>query len=1107
MKIPDKYLFILIPILVVMLTGIWFSSGMILGSGESGLPFHNFQILFPRTHYIWSDALIGSPTNPASFFFFGYMVVLSKFGIPNFMIQWSFYILIFSIGCLSIYFLTDDLFKDKRAAVMASLFYLLNLFTQMSIVNRLLYPFLYFYAFLPLGFLIYMRGMHVGRIRYAILFAITSIPFSLATASLPFLEGLWAVLLAYTIFSSAYINKKIVFNGIYFFTALIFWLLLNAWWFLPMLSSMFSTPYATAEAVTQSGNVAAFKVLSKMIGPVSQTLSLSDRSFLFAIAPRWGDFYLNPIGKTLSIIPSILALGCLVMQKKTKRLWFLLTLFVASVFFAKGSSTPLGEVSIALFSKIRFLEVFRNSFEKIGFILIFSMSPLVGMALSRLSKLERIPYLFPGLCALIFIVLPYPMWTGLVFGGDQVIVPKTYSQINNFLNSLSGQSRTLVLPLSGEGITYSWAKPYSGVELSSELISKPVISMTTSVPYLEDINSTLEESLSRKEGIFPDLLSRLNIERILVRNDVPFEVRQLRDPGDINVFLESDTAYSLESEFDGAKLYSVNRNTENTHIYGIYNTNSVYPESKFSDYLLMLPSSGEVSIDFDQNSDGLPNLIKPIGNFKIHNPKNVEPSEVVRTLPTVRHSPKSLMYPFIRMKEAIEGISISGELEPKLYFDLNILSKRIAEIYKFPSEAEMPVQEYLRHFKSNIYPLKNFIASRPVMAARIVDIALGHQLILGEVIKASSFEDSERLTSLRNYINKSMVELSLLPLHTPRFIMKNEARAIRFHVPSSGIYSLSLENDELVTYFSLPEKFEFQVDGIVKDLEKINYKGVTIDLGEFELTKGTHEVIIPIPEGKNLINSGKNMILNTNDGIIKIKVEPYLPGGSYLLDLKYLFNKGNSASIDFVQNIDYIDGDGVPSAIKSKINKDGYDHGWMNFSTKFKSSVRSSTAWLEVYVPPFNFCPSRDVPILDRCKDANYKKMFNKSGSVSIDKLSLTREFESDIFLTSTDSVRPELAIKVRYQKLDPTHYIVTIDEASKPFILVMSQLYHPGWKASQNSQELPHLRVDGYANGWRVDNTQGTEIILEYRPQLLMEASFYISLVFLFVSLLCLIY
>jgi hypothetical protein len=109
------------------------------------------------------------------------------------------------------------------------------------------------------------------------------------------------------------------------------------------------------------------------------------------------------------------------------------------------------------------------------------------------------------------------------------------------------------------------------------------------------------------------------------------------------------------------------------------------------------------------------------------------------------------------------------------------------------------------------------------------------------------------------------------------------------------------------------------------------------------------------------------------------------------------------------------------------------------------------------------------------------------------------------------------------YRQMDPTQYRITVN-ATDPFVLVMSESYHEGWKAYYGDtdwfestwktqvDDVMHLFANGYANAWLIDPSKaqkdrdGTFVVtLQFLPQrysyigdLLSSAAFLVSIFYL---------
>jgi hypothetical protein len=74
----------------------------------------------------------------------------------------------------------------------------------------------------------------------------------------------------------------------------------------------------------------------------------------------------------------------------------------------------------------------------------------------------------------------------------------------------------------------------------------------------------------------------------------------------------------------------------------------------------------------------------------------------------------------------------------------------------------------------------------------------------------------------------------------------------------------------------------------------------------------------------------------------------------------------------------------------------------------------------------------------------------------------------------------------VSYERVSPSKFRVHVANATAPFLLVATETYASGWRASapgRSSGGVEHLRVDGYANGWRIPWRGTYDLILAYAP------------------------
>jgi len=73
----------------------------------------------------------------------------------------------------------------------------------------------------------------------------------------------------------------------------------------------------------------------------------------------------------------------------------------------------------------------------------------------------------------------------------------------------------------------------------------------------------------------------------------------------------------------------------------------------------------------------------------------------------------------------------------------------------------------------------------------------------------------------------------------------------------------------------------------------------------------------------------------------------------------------------------------------------------------------------------------------------------------------------------------------VSWERRSPTALDVTANAVANPFLLVFGEAYHPEWRATLDGETLPHVMVDGVANGWIVPSLPaGGRIVLTFVGQ-----------------------
>jgi hypothetical protein len=104
------------------------------------------------------------------------------------------------------------------------------------------------------------------------------------------------------------------------------------------------------------------------------------------------------------------------------------------------------------------------------------------------------------------------------------------------------------------------------------------------------------------------------------------------------------------------------------------------------------------------------------------------------------------------------------------------------------------------------------------------------------------------------------------------------------------------------------------------------------------------------------------------------------------------------------------------------------------------------------------------------------------SGNVTLDKIGVYSA--SDGELTIDDVFKSDVsAPSVSYEEANPCRYVAHVN-CTKPFLLVLSESYHPLWKAYVDNKEISPMIVNSLANGFFINRTGNFDVVLYFTGQ-----------------------
>lgn len=514
-KIP--FIVILYLLISFFVITVWVRGDVFLSHAENGLLLYNNQKTLELTKSFWQENDFGKPSslNFPGITLAWYAATLEKVGFTESLIQGILLFILISTAFISMHYVVKELFPKEFHLIpfIASLFYFGNLYTLTQIWMRFLYTQFFVWSYLPLFLLMWMRWITFREKIYLFWIVVTSFVFSYVYVGPTSVFVLWIPAVLFSFFELLITKDRRRQIIIATLVGMVVWSASNAWWIYPVWA-LKDTAYSGM--LDPLANFKSLEVVSQYF-PVDQILLLR-QTFLLGEKSHLYPTYITQSSYVIGyFIMCITFCGFFVLLQKKK--YFIPMLAFISFFIIKGIHPPFGrEFYSLIFEHIEYLQMFRNPYEKFGVVFMFSYVILCAIGLAHISDIfKKIKYvLFIVGMYYSIIVLPQPLWSGLVFPEHYYIsVPNYYSKINSKIADIS-DGTILQLPfLRDAGISYTWK--YEGEEPSVYLFNNA----SSSRSYNRTKGDAYYDRLPYyiKNQHFPNILANAGISSLVLHED------------------------------------------------------------------------------------------------------------------------------------------------------------------------------------------------------------------------------------------------------------------------------------------------------------------------------------------------------------------------------------------------------------------------------------------------------------------------------------------------------------------------------------------------------------------------------------------------------------
>ena len=1134
---------------LLILTYIWLPPGFTLAGHDSGLPLDAKQFLLTRL-YAWDDRLGFGLDNSAYFgsltiHFFDFLAAFIA-GTPyggNFLSVFFWLGLIFVSAFIFAYQLKDTLGKPFVFILPILLVFNFYIFQSVFMLERAKFG-IFSATLISLAMFLRMQDRKLPIVASAI---ISALAFSIFNGGGWFgitLYGGVAIILMALILTSLIrgladhnfdeLKRTSMFMGL----SIIFYFFLNAYSILPYFQNFLGTdaPRLLQESFGEDQK--------EWLRYVSRSTSFLNLFRLFGVPDWYGG--LDAIGKAdpshsyasiylnnkvlvaLSFIFPLLSFGSFILAK-TKMQKQILSLFgfitLIEIIFAAGSNSPFGFFYEFLMSNVPGFFLLRSAFYKFGIFYMLGMMVMFSFTVSFLIEafVDKIrwaaTYWIGNIIHFLLLLLVLGLWLsyhfvlfdpGKVFAwkidqSTKMQVPSYIYDFEKFVekNHLS-EKRVLMVPLVNQdwqNDAYNWGY-WSLSPLPYALTSTRILSNWHGLTPQEFglIESLYGFVKNNDETNFLNLAQRLNVGYALIRQDVLVDSSwsSVEKPEIYRDAIQNFKSLSKIAEFGDWELYQIDPSSPN----------GVFAVSKINiapDNLVPFVNSffgNEHTIDLSTTKKY--REIYGINSNKVDvydcSSCLLEKQARLKSLPEVIVLPNSIFY-YFKEREEQRILAETENPKSKIGDYLGLILRRMSELRRM---IELSVrQEYLLESMRTIrFYLDQLYADLQTSSEYSHDFEMLQQILdflnpvereLGDYVKSNAgkatgprFED-EALGILWTI---TRIKEFFMPINENIDRWSNE-KVYRLQFLESGEYTLffSLETfpRDVKDDVMLPKLVKFIRGGKEQKLAFTKDKKgwLSAELGFQD--KGVAELVIYFDQSPNVFN------------LEGLKLEKFAFGkaGCYRGTIKN-FDKKRAYKVS-VSKTDRLRSVRVIFRDDEEIYSER--HGFIKGEDSFEVATT-----LKGEFSRYVYYPSAFIKTLS---------LYICSEDVSpplIDEIIVQEFYTPSLISVKKSNVAAPISPKVEYIRINPARYEGEVKDYYDPFVLVFNERINHLWRLSISDDGggwktvNKHFMIDGYANGWLVDQNV-KKFRIEYQPQPWFYTGAVVSLGTIAISIVWLVY